>query len=89
MGAAMHYEGNFNNERGQLNTIDETVTKELSEMEQTLEELGRFWKDEKSAPFINDARNFIKQVREKQGVAIQDGNDILTKVEEALHIYED
>lgn len=87
--AAMHYEGNFNAERNQLNTIDETVSRELAQMEQTLDDLNIFWKDEKSGPFIAESRNFIKQVRAKQGIAIQNGNEILTKVEEALHIYED
>ena len=87
--AAMHYEGNFNAERNQLSTIDETVSRELAQMEQTLEELSTFWKDEKSGPFITDTRNFIKLIRGKQGMAIQKGNDILNKVEEALHIYVD
>ena len=86
--AAMHYEGNFNAERGQLKTIDEAITKELSAMDQTIEGMNAYWKDEKSAEFIRSAKDFIAQVREKQGQAIQEGNDILTKVENALKIYE-
>lgn len=86
--AAMHYDGNFNAERGQLKTIDETITKELSAMDQTIEGMNSYWKDEKSADFISSAKDLIAQIKTKQAQAIQDGNNILTQVESALKIYE-
>ena len=86
--AAMHYDGNFNAERGQLKEIDESITKELTAMDQTLEGMNAYWKDEKSASFIASAKEFITQVRTKQAQAISDGNSILSEVENALKIYE-
>lgn len=86
--AAMHYEGNFDAERGQLRTIDETITSELTSMEETIDGMAAYWKDEKSADFINGAKDLITQIKTKQGQAIADGNQILSQVENALKIYE-
>ena len=86
--AAMHYDGNFNAERGQLSAIDSTITRELAAMDQTLDGMNAYWKDEKSTEFISSTKDFIAQVRTKQAQAIQDGNNILTQVENALKIYE-
>ncbi len=86
--AAMHYEGNFNAERGQLKTIDETITKELDSMNQTLQGMNAYWKDEKSAEFITAATDTIAEIKTKQAQAIADGNSILSQVEAALKIYE-
>lgn len=86
--AAMHYDGNFNAERGQLDAIDSTITQELSVMEQTIDGMNAYWRDEKSAEFIRSSKELITQIKTKQAQAIQDGNNILTQVENALKIYE-
>ncbi len=86
--AAMHYDGNFNAERGQLKAIDDAITKELTSMDKTIEGMSAYWKDEKSADFISSAKGFIAQIRTKQAQAISDGNSILSQVENALKIYE-
>lgn len=86
--AAMHYDGNFNAERGQLKAIDESITKELTAMDQTLEGMNAYWKDEKSVDFIASAKDLIAQIKAKQAQAISNGNNILSQVENALKIYE-
>lgn len=86
--AAMHYDGNFNAERGQLKAIDEAITKELTSMDHTLEGMNSYWKDEKSVEFISNSKDFITDIKTKQAKAIADGNNILTQVENALKIYE-
>ena len=86
--AAMHYEGNFNAERSQLKTIDETITKELNAMKETLEGMSAYWKDEKSESFLTSATGAIAEIQTKQSQAISDGNNLLTEVENALKIYQ-
>jgi hypothetical protein len=86
--AAMHYEGNFNAERSQLKTIDETITKELNAMKETLEGMSAYWKDEKSESFLASATGAIAEIQTKQSQAISDGNNLLTEVENALKIYQ-
>ena len=86
--AAMHYDGNFNAERGQLKAIDEAITKELNAMTSTLQGMGAYWKDEKSETFLTTATDSIVEIQTKQAKAIADGNNILSQVEAALKIYE-
>ncbi len=86
--AAMHYEGNFNAERGQLKAIDESITKELTSMSETLQGMGAYWKDEKSEAFLTSATDSIAQIQAKKDKAIADGTNILSQVEAALKIYE-
>ncbi len=85
--AAMHYVGNFNAERGQLNAINETITTELASIEKTIEGMNSYWKDEKSADFIASVKEWITEVKSEQAKAIEGGNEILSKVESALNVY--
>lgn len=84
---AMHYEGNFNAENNQLERINETISKELSKMEQTIGEMSSYWQDEKSAQFIADVNELIRRIKERQTQAINEGHELLSKVEESLKIY--
>ncbi len=83
---AMHYEGNFNSERGQVEEIAKTVTEELGKMKETLGDLG--WSDEKSAQFIAEAEALIEEINAKKAEAVSGANEILSEVEKALNIYE-
>lgn len=85
--AIMRYEGNFNSENRQLEDINEVVSRELSKMESTVSEMSSYWQDEKSAQFIADVSDLIRRIKEKQQVAVNDGHELLNKVEESLKIY--
>ena len=85
--AMMHYEGNFNAENRQLENINEIISTELSRMESTVSEMSSYWHDEKSSQFIADVSELIRRIKEKQQVAVNDGHELLNKVEDSLKIY--
>ena len=84
--ATMHYDGNFNAEKGRLDAIDQTLTAELNAMRETVNGMT-YWKDEKSEEFKASTTEAIADLESKKESAIASGKNVLDQVEAALEIY--
>lgn len=83
---AMQYENNdFAVERNKLDEINSTITEELTNIENNLDDMPNYWQDEKSEQFIADAKDLIAQIKVEQEKAMAGGKDIFAKVHEAFN----
>ena len=85
--AGIHYDGNFDKEKKQLNNLDESLSAELTAIDQILDRMNGYWKDEKSAGFLSGVKEGVQELKTMKSEAIENGKGALNQIEADLRIY--